>query len=85
MLVRGERGREIERDVEELFLPMCGSQAYRPLIPLTLTPLLLRSQRHVSLYLPIAPSINLHLPSLLPVGSALLSLLLYRPTHDVLF
>lgn len=59
-----ERGREgeTEEDVEELFLPMCGSQACGPLIPLTLTPLLCHSQRHVSLYLPISPSINLHLP-----------------------
>ena len=59
-----ERGREgeIEEDIEELFLPMCGSRACGPLIPLTLTPLLCHSQRHVSLYLSISPSINLHLP-----------------------
>lgn len=35
--LQGEKERR-GREIEELFLPMCGSQACRPLIPLTLTP-----------------------------------------------
>lgn len=37
-VLQRERDREMEKDVEGLFLLMYGSQACRPLIPLTLTP-----------------------------------------------
>ncbi len=61
--LQGENERGGERDVEELFLPMCGSQACRPLIPLTLTPSSVTPNgMFLFIFLSLPPSISICRP-----------------------